>query len=103
MKAHGIEKFNIMALNKEFVELIEKHESDTDVQGESREYFLNFGDADDEPELKMYHAAICNAWDELCSLHDGLKESGLNWYAGVEGTEYPDNDWGVYIGTGDEY
>lgn len=97
-----VDGFELISLNKEFVELMKKHNEDMDVHGESREEFLNFGDAEDEEDLKMYHAAICNAWDELCSLHSGLRESELHWYAGVEFTSFPDNDWGVYIGTGDE-
>lgn len=94
--------FDLIALNREYAELLRKHENDTDVQGESREHFLNFGDAKDETDMIKYHASICNAWDELCSKHEGLRDSGLSWYAGAQWTEYPANLWDIYIGTGDE-
>ena len=95
--------FELMALNTEFAELLKKHDEDTEVQGESHEHFLELMEAvNNDPELVSYHAAICNAWDELCSLHDGLRESGLSWFAGAEWTEYPNNPWDIYVGDGDE-
>ena len=95
--------FELMALNREYAELLKAHEDDTEVQGESREDFKNLMEcADNDEGLVSYHAAICNAWDELCSRHDGLRESGLSWWAGAQWSPYPDNDWDVYIGTGDE-
>lgn len=94
--------FELMAINREFINLIRKHENDMDVQGESRECFLNFGTANEGSGLKKYFASICNAWDELCALHSGLRESGLAWFAGAEWTEYPNNSWDVFVGKGNE-
>ena len=95
--------FELMALNREYAELLKAHEDDTEVQGESHEEFKKLMEStDNDEDLVTYHAAIRNAWDELCSRHDGLRESGLSWYAGAEFTDYPNNDWDVYIGTGDE-
>ena len=95
--------FELIALNLEFGTLLKKHKNDTDCTGESREDFLNHMAAvENDKDLVSYHAAICNAWDELCSLHQGLRESGLSWWAGAEWTDYPDNPWDIYIGIGDE-
>lgn len=97
------EGFDLMALNREFAELLEKHDTDTDVQGESRKDFLDFVSiAENDPNLISYHAAICNAWDELCDNHHDLRKSGLSWYCGGSLTDYPKNPWDIYIGTGDE-
>lgn len=95
--------FDLMALNWEFGSLLKKHNDDTDCTGESREDFLNLMLAvDNDKDLLSYHAAICNAWDELCSLHQGLRESGLSWWAGAQWTDYPNNPWDIYIGIGNE-
>ena len=103
--------FELMALNREFAELLKKHEDDTEVQGESKESFEsikadtmsdpNFTD-EDKADMVSYYAAIWNAWDELCDKHDGLRESNLSWWAGAEWTDYPNNAWDIYVGTGDE-
>ncbi len=103
MEEVTVNGFELMALNREFAELLKAHEDDTEVHGESRENFKQLMECvDNDEDLVSYHAPICNAWDELCDRHDGLRGSGLSWFAGAEWTDYPNNDWNVYIGTGDE-
>lgn len=96
-------EFDLMALNHEFAALLKKHEDDTEVKGKSHNDFIELMQAvDNDEDLICHHASICNAWDELCDKHEGLRESEYSWYAGAAFTEYPDNPWDVYIGTGDE-
>ena len=95
--------FDLMVLNREFAELLKAHKDDTEVHGKSRGDFKHLmACVNNDEGLVSYHASICNAWDELCNRHDGLRESGLSWFAGAEWTAYPNNDWDVYVGAGDE-
>lgn len=95
--------FELMALNREFAELLKAHKDDTEVHGKSRKDFKHLMKCvNNDEKLVSYHASICNAWDELCKRYDGLIGSGLSWFAGAKWTDYPNNDWDVYIGTSDE-
>ena len=96
---YGLKGWDVDDLNKEFTDLLDEHEEDTDVKGDSR---AEFEQLTKDPEAnRQYFAVIMNAWDELCSRHDGLKESGLRWFAGAEFVGYG-NSYDVYIGDGNE-
>jgi hypothetical protein len=93
----ALKGFDLDAINAEFVELLNKHEGETEVKGASREEFAQMqGD-----ECAELFATAFNAWDELCSRHEGLKDCGLGWFAGASFVGYP-NPWDLYIGDGEE-
>lgn len=101
--------YNLYDLNKEFAELLKAHEDDTEVQGESRKEWLDVcedWDSDTESsdvekqEMKEWWSVIMNAYDELCSRHEGLRQT-FSWYCGAEWTAYATTEWDVYVG-GDE-
>lgn len=106
-----MEKFNLITLNEEFVELLAKHEGDTDVTGPSREAFQRVKEdfdylygkdtlTEDDVEAECcYRAMACNAYDELCSKHEGLRET-YDWYYGAEHAGVP-NEYDLYVGTDD--
>jgi hypothetical protein len=95
----AVRGYDLDALNAEFSDLLNAHADDTEVLGASREEFAKIQqDEDADPE---FYAVAFNAWDELCSRHDGLRESGFNWFAGASFVGYP-NPWDLYIGDGEE-
>ena len=93
--------FDLDALNEEFNELCHKHENDNEVNGASREKFAEVTSEEEDKDIISFWAMACNSWDELCSNHEGLSESGLNWFAGAEFVGYS-NPYDLYIGNGDE-
>ena len=93
--------FDVDELNAEFVKLLDEHENDTEVKGASRTHFEAMTEGETDPDIISLWAMACNSWDELCNRHEGLSESGLNWFAGAEFVGYS-NPWDLYIGTGEE-
>lgn len=106
----AVRGYDLDALNAEFADLLNAHENDKDVIGASRpEYLQRVSENENETawtdedrqEINQSYVQAFNAWDELCSHHDGLRESGFNWFAGASFVGYP-NPWDLYIGDGEE-
>lgn len=98
--------FDLYALNVEFADLLRKHDDDMDVNGESRQKFLEIlkdaesGNAD-VASISNFWATAFNAYDELCSLHPNLRET-FDWYCGAFTTPYPNNEYDLYIGESED-
>lgn len=98
--------FDLYALNVEFADLLRKHDDDMDVNGESRQKFLEIlkdaesGNAD-VASISNFWATAFNAYDELCSLHPNLRET-FDWYCGAVATAYPNNEYDLYIGESED-
>lgn len=99
--------FNLYELNAEFGDLLRKHDGDTDVTGEGRaEWLRHCKDTDsesswtdeDKQDDREFWAMAINAFDELCSRHPGLRESGQDWSAGAEWTKYAANEYDLFVG-----
>jgi hypothetical protein len=107
-----MKKLDLYEINSEFQTLLKKHKDDTDVLGPSRKEFLNvmsdFDDFKKEGVLtqedfdseKNFRAMAWNAYDELCSMYEGLRET-YGWWYGAEFVGY-DSIYDLYIGTGEE-
>lgn len=94
--------FDVDALNEEFAELCDAHENDdiNDVKTEeSRAKLKEWAAENDDNNLMI---VLLNAWDDLCSRHKGLRESGLDWWMGASSKSPNANPWDAYIGEGEE-
>lgn len=96
---YALKGWDLDALNDEFSKILPRHYNDTDVTGASRGKYL--AEKMNDPEGDQSLIINLNAWDELCSHHDGLRESGLNWWYGAQFVGY-DTPADTYIGDGDE-
>ena len=102
-----VEFMDLNALNDEFVALLDKHENDkAEVNGRSHDEYEKWKKGEDPDsydedytfgECCQFHAMIHNAWDELCANHEGLAESGLNWWFGASENGYQ-NEYDLYVG-----
>lgn len=82
-------------LNKEFAKLLTEHSNDKELTGKHhQEQAENVFEMNDEDERQLA-VTIFNAWDDLCSRHEGLVVYG-KWYFGAQGTGY-DNDYDVFV------
>ncbi|MCR5066342.1 MAG: hypothetical protein K6A67_11340 [Bacteroidales bacterium] len=99
--------FDLVSINKEFQQLMQKHDGDKNVSGESSNLFRNIKSyhentcsKSESDTLNSFFAMLYNAYDELCNNHPGLRNV-YDWYAGAEFVGFP-NPYDIYIGTGEE-